>query len=303
MKLLFRKAMYFALLFLTYFSGLAQFSDRSDAQNYLSETFPDLVEFSVLTSNTDINGVPVWDELNIDGIAGKDVIIHLQKEGQVFPFLIANYDNENPKLIRSWGYSINTKNHYFSVLRKDDENDVILYTEVLAASPGAINLSEESPSENSNPDQKRMDTLTYKFGGLVEYREENPAPIKVSTISYANSGCLGSCPKFGITIKGNRKMRLDAEDFLGGLKGKYTTRLGRDEYKDLVELIKYIDPASLKSSYSIKGTDDQTAFLAIHSGGNSCYEIKDYGHRGSHALNLLYKRLTAIALNSDWKNR
>ena len=77
--------------------------------------------------------------------------------------------------------------------------------------------------------------------------------------------------------------------------------LKQRELTEIIDLISYLDVASLNNNYSVSWTDDQTVFLRVKFADGTVKTITDYGLRGTFGLRHLYNKFFALRTNQDWK--
>ena len=155
--------------------------------------------------------------------------------------------------------------------------------------------------------QKRkliMKTLIFKNDDFIE-KNKNIINHKITQIEYSTSGCFGTCPSFIITINQNRDITFDAKYYneINGkeIKGKFKSKVDENKYKEIIDLINYLDFVKLKNNYSVNWTDDQTCTLKINYDNGKVKTIKDYGLIGTFGLNRTYKLLSELRLVQNWE--
>jgi len=147
--------------------------------------------------------------------------------------------------------------------------------------------------------REQIDTLIYKYDAFIE-KSKKAASYVIDSIIVENSSCLGSCPSFTLAINKDRSAFYNAA-FYNPVDGKFTAKIGKANYINILNLINYINIKNLKDNYAVPWTDDQTATLRIKFKDGSVKQIRDYGEFGTFGLNKLYKMLSALRTNQNWK--
>lgn len=142
----------------------------------------------------------------------------------------------------------------------------------------------------------KVDSLTVKFGELVEYKNNNPKPYKIKELYFSTTGCFGTCPIFEIKLTSGRNLEYNGKEFTNhsGLK-KF--KLNQTDFDNLIGLIEYSELKGLKDFYSVNWTDDQTGKLKIIYENGDIKEIQDYGLQGTTNLVAIYRKLFEINKN------
>jgi hypothetical protein len=146
--------------------------------------------------------------------------------------------------------------------------------------------------------------LVYRYGDFIEYTNAK-TQHKIEKIEYeALFGCFGSCPVFDIAIQHDKSViwyalnRYDIKNT--AFQGKYKTTVSDAQYKEMSDLLNYIDLEKLKDKYAVRWTDDQTATLIITYDNGKVKSIQDYGMRGTFGLSRLYELMRSLRENSQW---
>lgn len=145
----------------------------------------------------------------------------------------------------------------------------------------------------------KPDTLTFKFGDFIEY-QPNPAKLQVRQINFSTSGCYGTCPIFELAIQANRTAKYHAIDY-NKKKGYFTAKIDIVTYNNLVATLQYIHLPSLKASYQVGWTDDQTVNLEVVFSDGQVKKIHDYGAIGTFGLSNLYSQLYNLRGTQIWE--
>jgi hypothetical protein len=151
------------------------------------------------------------------------------------------------------------------------------------------------------PDQATVkpDTLALKFGDFMEYHPV-PTPRGIRQIHFSTSGCYGTCPVFDLVILADGTATYNAIKF-NKKKGKFKTTLDTASYNTLVATLDYLRPSSLKDSYRVNWTDDQTVVLEVTFQDGQVKKIRDYGGIGTFGLKNLYAQFFKLRETQSWK--
>ena len=135
----------------------------------------------------------------------------------------------------------------------------------------------------------KPDTLTFKFSDFVEYLP-SPTKLQVRQITFSTSGCFGTCPIFELAIQADRTAKYHAIDY-NKKKGNFSAKIDTATYNRLVVTLQYIQLLTLKDSYQVGWTDDQTVNLEVVLSNGQVKKIHDYGAIGTFGLANLYSQL------------
>ncbi|PWL39988.1 hypothetical protein DKG77_03935 [Flagellimonas aquimarina] len=142
----------------------------------------------------------------------------------------------------------------------------------------------------------KVDSLTVKYGELVNYRQKTPKENKIKELYFSTTGCYGSCPVFEIQLKSNRDLEYNGKRFTNH-PGLESFKLNQTDYDNLIGLIEYSELEKLNDFYSVNWTDDQTGKLKVIYENGDIKEIQDYGLQGTTNLQAIYKKLFEINNN------
>ena len=160
--------------------------------------------------------------------------------------------------------------------------------------------------ENKPKRSLKFVDLVYKYGDFIEY---NPKvkDYSIQKIEYQTTMCFGTCPKFFISIDKNKQGIFKAESYNKETReskkvitGTFETILKESSFKEIINLLNYIDFPNLKDNYAVSWTDDQTSTLTITYGNGQVKKIRDYGLIGTYGLDRLYQILFELRFNQDW---
>lgn len=150
--------------------------------------------------------------------------------------------------------------------------------------------------------------LTYALGTFVEYNATS-ANYKITKIDFSRSGCHGSCPVFDLTIHKDSMSTFKAigynfsrkqESYING-EGSYETMIDKNDFEEIVSIMNYINIKGLSESYLRPRMHQETATLTVNFADGSSKTIRDTGLVGTNGLNLLYKKLSELRFNQDWR--
>lgn len=148
-------------------------------------------------------------------------------------------------------------------------------------------------------DNTKPDTLLLKFGAFIEY-QPTPNKLQVSQVSFSTSGCYGTCPIFELAIQADRTAAYHAMKY-NKKKGKFKAVIDTVTYNRLVATLQYIHLSTLKNSYQVGWTDDQTVYLEVKLSNGQVKRIHDYGAIGTFGLANLYGQLYKLRETQGWK--
>jgi hypothetical protein len=82
--------------------------------------------------------------------------------------------------------------------------------------------------------------------------------------------------------------------------GVYTSKLSEKDFKEIIDLINYLDFENLNDEYNVGYSDTQTVYLAITYDNLKVKKIRDYGTMGTRGLKKLYGILFQMKANQQW---
>lgn len=136
------------------------------------------------------------------------------------------------------------------------------------------------------------DSITYKFNNFIEYNSK-PQEMRVESIKISMGPCFGNCPTYDLLINNNR----EAEIIETSLKAKIT----KQSFDEIITLISYLNPDSLKANYAIDATDNPSADIEIKFNGK-LKTIHDYGLEGTLGLQQLYLLIDKLVKDAKWEH-
>lgn len=150
----------------------------------------------------------------------------------------------------------------------------------------------------------QTDHLIYKFG---EFIEENAHLKKhnILELEFEASPCYGKCPSFTLNILSNRdiKWHADTNNNVNFQKysGTYKSKLSQEQYKELIDILNYIDFENLNEGYQVGYTDSATGTLKVTYDNLKTKNISDYGMMGTRGLKKLYNVLFDLRGILEWE--
>ncbi|MFN1218265.1 DUF6438 domain-containing protein [Chryseobacterium kwangjuense] len=143
------------------------------------------------------------------------------------------------------------------------------------------------------------ENLIYKY---EEFIEENTAPKRhnILEIKFENIGSRWNRYVFDMKIVSNRDATWTTEDDDLITSGIYKTKLSEKDFKEIIDLINYLDFENLEDEYNVSYSDSHTAYLTITYDNLKIKRIRDYGLMGSRGLKRLYDILSALKTNQQW---
>ena len=158
------------------------------------------------------------------------------------------------------------------------------------------NKEEETKPQNTI----EIDTLTYKFGDLVELNS-NLQNYKIEKIECTTTACFGSCPVFSMTIDVTTGNAQYSGTKFNKRNGQYSTKINENNLQELIGLLNYTNFPELKDKYAVNWSEDQTSKLIITYDGGKTKTISDYGLLGTFGLNRVYDLIFKLRENQYWK--
>jgi hypothetical protein len=153
-------------------------------------------------------------------------------------------------------------------------------------------------ANNKTERHLKIDTLIYKFGGFIEYNHA-PAKHQIQKIEYLTDGCEGRCPIFYLEIDKNGEAIYNAIKF-NDLEGEYVAKIDSIRFKELIDILNYIDFPKLDTSYSVSWTCDASIDLEITYNNGLKKTIHDYALVGTYGLSQTYRILSNLRENQKW---
>lgn len=143
------------------------------------------------------------------------------------------------------------------------------------------------------------ENLVYKFGGFIE-ENTNPKRHNILEIEFRTSGSHWKSYVLEMEIVSNRDITWVTQD--DGLlrAGIYTSKLSQEKFKEIVDLLNYIDFENLADEYEVGYSDAATTRLKVTYDNLKVKSIRDYGGMGTKGLRKLYDILIDLKSNQEW---
>ena len=280
----------FLLLFVTNISfsqAIEQLKSDGDALSFLKKNFPALDRFQYGTNSTGKSSESKkWDVTDFDRNGKADLLISGTADGvRNVAYVVLDVGDDHYRLedVSPGGYYLVP----VAVIKKIGSDNAILLVQSVSG-------------------REWLDTLTFKYGVFLRY---HPPGItkKISLLHYRSTGCPGDCPVYKLIIDssnvtleamGPGGMNMKRDDTLRGI---YYSKLTREKFNELTELVNYIDISSLNSNYSVSNTDVPTGIIEVVFTDGTFKRIDDYGKVGTPGLRVLHEYLNQIRLSETWK--
>lgn len=147
---------------------------------------------------------------------------------------------------------------------------------------------------------KRLtENLVYKFG---EFIEENKAPERhnILEIQFENSGSHWNTFVLKMEIVSNRDVTWISRNDGFLTSGVYTAKISQDKFKEIVDLLNYINFENLADEYEVGYSDAATTYLKVTYDNLKVKNIRDSGGMGTRGLRKLYDILNDLKGNQQW---
>ncbi|MBK1894706.1 DUF6438 domain-containing protein [Chryseobacterium paridis] len=143
------------------------------------------------------------------------------------------------------------------------------------------------------------ENLVYKNG---EFIEENSSPKRhnILEIKFETSGSYRNYYTFKMEIVSNKDAFWTTKDDGYIVSGVYTSKLSEKDFKEIIDLVNYLDFENLNDEYNVAYTDSQTGYLTITYDNLKVKRIQDYGLMGTRGLKKLYDIFSQMKANQQW---
>jgi len=228
-----------------------------------------------------------WEKVDLNNDGRTDLVV-LGLWYSLNPFVAIDLGNDKFKLIRL-SYSSFNESEPAKIIRKNDGPFLLFY----------VQKRFPDPKQIFGRDSVVIDTLIYKFDAFIEY-----SPIlatkKISAVTFTTNTCLGTCPKFSITVNNMGEADYFGDSFAKP-SGKNHTALSKPDLKQLFDVINYIDFKKVKDHYAVPWTDSPTATLSIKFADGAIKNISDYGELGTWGLQKIYTMFFQFYKDQPWQ--
>jgi hypothetical protein len=266
--------------------AIGQLKSDSDALAFLKNNFPALDSFQY-GANSAVRSTETkkWDVADLDKNGKPDLLISGTLDGirNVVYVVLAEGDSQyRLEDISPGGYYLVP----VSIIKKIGADNAILLLQSVSG-------------------REWLDTLTFKYGVFLKYHAVVPTK-KISLLHYRSS-CPNDCPVYKLIIDssnitmeaaGPGGMNMKPGDTL---RGTYNSKLTREKFNELTELVNYIDVSSLNSNYSVSGNDVPTGIIEVVFTDGTFKRIDDYGKVGTPGLIVLHEYLEKLRLSQSWE--
>nr|WP_314493412.1 DUF6438 domain-containing protein [uncultured Chryseobacterium sp.] len=150
--------------------------------------------------------------------------------------------------------------------------------------------------------RRLTENLAYKFG---EFIEENKAPKRhnILEIQFENSGSHWSKFVLKMEIISNRDVTWISRNDGFLTSGIFTAKLSQEKFKEIVDVLNYIDFENLADEYEVGYSDAATTYLKVTYDNLKVKNIRDRGGMGTRGLQKLYDILNDLKGNQKWTKR
>lgn len=143
------------------------------------------------------------------------------------------------------------------------------------------------------------ENLIYKYGGFIE---ENTAPKRhnILEIEFETSGSYRNnfVLKMEIVSNGDITWTSRNDGFLTA--GIYRAKISQAKFKEIADVLNYINFENLADSYEANYSDAATTYLKITYDNLKVKNIRDNGGMGTRGLRKLYDLLNDLKGNQQW---
>ncbi|SDQ42161.1 hypothetical protein SAMN05421664_1545 [Chryseobacterium soldanellicola] len=141
--------------------------------------------------------------------------------------------------------------------------------------------------------------LIYKYEGFIE-ENTNPKRHNILEMQFETSGSYWNSYVLKMEIVSNRDIIWVTKDDGFLRSGVYTSKLSMEKFKEIVDLLNYIDFENLKDEYEVGYSDAATTRLKVTYDNLKVKNISDNGGMGTRGLRKLYDILIDLKLNQQW---
>ena len=152
-------------------------------------------------------------------------------------------------------------------------------------------------------------TLIYEYGIFIDYYE-NSEDYQISKIEFSTNGCHGACPVYDLKLSKDSKSIFRAKFYNFSKKrdvdnrneeGNFEVMIKKENYNEICEIINYIQLKNRKDGYFTGGMHAPSSSLRVHFTDGTIKTINDHGMAGTNGLNFLYRKLSNLRFNQEWK--
>lgn len=111
-------------------------------------------------------------------------------------------------------------------------------------------------------------------------------------IEFSSDGCFGCCPVYKCAINNNGEISFYGYHFTK-YQGFHQGKISTLQWKQILDVIQYLDLKNLQEEYTSSVTDSSTDFLVIKTKEKE-YKVKDYAASGPPELRVLFRELSSL---------
>lgn len=268
---------------------------KSIEENFRSGKYKPIEIRSSETLRKDVNcngkadewEVSNWQKADFNGDGRTDLLVMLYWYNYGV-HVVLDQGNGTYKL-ETLSHNVNKKCELANVLEMGNRHLLLIYQEKYEGGRGGKGLRM----------YYETDTLIYKYGGFIEYKNHSPEVV-IDSILFRAGHCQGSCPVFSIRLDKNGKGYLDAGPY-NPKQGNFTATIKKEDVDNLTGLVRYLSLKDLKDHYNVHWANDQTVWLQVWYSDGTMKEIEDYGMHGTYGLRRLYNMLFDLRRTQNWQ--
>jgi len=147
--------------------------------------------------------------------------------------------------------------------------------------------------------RRLTENIVYKSGDFIE---ENTKPKRhnILEIQFENSGSHWNKFVLKMEIISNGDIIWVSKDDDFFQTGTYQAKLSQAKFKEIVELLNYIDFENLQDEYEVGYSDAPSMYLTITYDNLKIKKIRDSGGMGTRGLRIFYDLLNDLKGNQQW---
>ena len=240
-----------------------------------------------------------WMKSDVDGNGYQDLIIHSrwQQTNYLVTLMVFPKEVYRLKIMDDGGCNCARiiKTHPQSLIHFFNFNQT-LYQKTWSEMVSFSHQFHHLPTQLRNQYQ---DTLTYKFGDIIEYNPSFKA-LEIDSLHFKTMRCFGHCPIFEMSISEDGSATYRAiQDVLR--KGRFQAKIDRKQFQNIKSLLSYIQVDRLNNRYQQEGLVDPATVLTIVFKNGVKKTITDTNYQGTRGLGRLYDLLIDLRKTQQWK--
>ncbi|KXX69327.1 hypothetical protein AVL50_19805 [Flammeovirga sp. SJP92] len=269
---------------------------------------PDFYKYSDYIKTADSLKTKLWYKADFDRDGLTDLFVLGENQSTINSVALVFFPKKNGEIIFRkidlWQYQSWIKegkrlklvnNNIFPRIIKTDSSDLLEFN---VARLDSINRQEYELSST---------VLTYKFGGFIEYNnnQETSKP-KVRLLKFRNSFSFPLLDAEEFVLKVNDNGEVNCEFFYSFFRKNYSYYIYKKQLKgdlkdNLFGLLNYIDYNKIKDKYSCVYTDLNFYWVTLDFSSDETRKISDYGSSGTQSLLRLYELVENIISENNWE--